>query len=157
MTEYVVAQWLKLTGNSPFTVTAIGPPLLVALLLPTAPPVSPSRTSYPLSYGIAIRGPSHTAQPQTFSAQNPQPTLSLAAGETGAYNVAIENTGTHLDYYFDLPVGLNLVKVENTGLGITVDTQNWVTSDSANPRRYIYSIARRGDSIYHTRITVRRP
>ena len=126
-------------------------------LATAAPVVPPSRQSYPFSYGLAVRDATHAIQPQTFSAQNPQPTLSLASGEEGAYNVVILNSATHLDYYFDIPTGLTLVKVENTGLGVTVDTQSWVTETGQPTNRRFNSQYRRGDVNYHLRVTVRRP
>ena len=135
-----VEEGVILSGTVPGTVT---------------PPPSGAQ-SYPFTYGIAVRG-THAAQPQVFDAQNPQPTLSLTAGQSGDYNVIITNSTTHLDFYFDLPTGLTIVAVYDTGIGVNLDTSDWTADDAANPRRYFYDGAPRGDAQYHLRVTVRRP
>ena len=111
-------------------------------------------TSYGLNYGIAVRG-THAIQAQIFTAQNPQPTLTLAPGESGSYNIVLTSTATHLDYYFDIPSGLNFVSAHNTGLGNADDTARWTALDSNNPNRRFRTGFGAGD--YHLRLTVMRP
>ena len=130
--------------------------ILVGTVPGTAPP-SGGAQAYPFSYGIAVRG-THAIQAQQFGGANPaQPSLTLAPGDSGSYNVVIRNSASHLDYYFDLPDGLNLVGVYDTGVGVAEDTSNWQNLDTANPRRYIRARQRRGDADYHLRVTVMRP
>ena len=154
-TEYVVMQWCKLTQSSPYTLAYIGVPQLSSLKLPASEP-APTQQTYLFSYGLAGAAPNYPVLPKTFDAQNPQPSLTLAVGEEGTLNIIFgPNTVSHPNYFFDLPTGVSLVSVHNTGIGSSLDTDSWTVADSHHPNRRFNTRYRPGGQ-YHARIVVRR-
>ena len=107
--------------------------------------------TYTLPYGTITGGPAWTATQTTDTL----PTLSLAAGATGSFNISVVNSAANPNYYFDLPDGLTLVNVYNTAIGEVLATPAWTTKDPSENRRYINS---EFDPItrLHLRIEVRR-
>ena len=128
-TQYIVSQRLRLTGNAPYTITAIGPPLLIALRLPTAPPVTPSRNTYRLTWGLA----NDSNNPVGTAVQSDP--FQLAVGETHSTPERDMPVTTTIgdNYYVTLPSGLTLTAVTDSLEGNIIDewtrvgsTQTWV-------------------------------
>ena len=129
-TQYGVSQWLRLSGSSPYTITAMGNPLLIALKLPEAPPITPSRTTYSsgFEYGIANGNTPSSTLRNT-------PAFSLAVGESYTLpETPFPNTTSgNPNYFVRLPAGLIITSAAEsvdgdvTSLWVRVGaTQVWI-------------------------------
>ena len=99
----------------------------------TTPPVIPSTQSFSLNYGLTSSSPSYAISGTTATS-----TVDLASGQEGNFDFRTPtNSDAHPNFYFDLPTGLTLVKVQARQGGVYFDDSGWTTDDSTEPRRYI--------------------
>ena len=116
-TQYVVAQWLRLSGTN--TITALGNPLLVALMLPTAPVMPPSTEGVRLSYGIAnaarvVQG----SLTQTAEVQ-------LAVGATHVFTLDLgPTTAVNQQFVLQLPTDYTISSITDTIEGEILSSWN---------------------------------
>ena len=119
---------LHRTGTTPSITRA----LFLEPRLPTSP-VSPSTQSFNLNYGLTNPSPNYVISSTTTSNS-----IDLASGAQGNFDFTTPTTtDANPNFYFDLPAGLTLVKVQSRQGGQYFDDSGWTVDDSSQPRRYI--------------------
>ena len=127
--QYVVSQWIRLSGNSPYTITALNVPLLVGLRLPQTP-IVPSTSSYVFTYGLATVANAPTGSPINLAA------VQLAVGQSHTYTAITMpiTTATGVNYYVELPTGIVMTSARDSFQGETIN--DWTRTG----QRWFYAI-----------------
>ena len=116
-TQYVVAQWLRLSGVAPATITPLGNPLLIGLRTTTPPPAS-TATNVRITYGIL-----DTAGNPTGTADMTEE-VALEVNETHDFTINMQNTTAANQYlYASVPAAFTITHVSDNLEGDV--TQFW--------------------------------